>query len=465
MDVNITVGFLFDNRIVTIILLFVRTNGVVIGQNLPDSFDWCAMPLGVPTTLKLHIAAARRLAVMGLLIVLFALSGKPTQAADALVTDVRVGQNGDVTRFVLDLDNQVKFKVFALAQPYRVVIDLPEVGWRLPPRPLPTGVGILKRLRYGLFQPGTSRIVMDVAGPPGIDKSFMLKPDGTKSYRLVIDLKKVTAEQFAANRKADPVKIVTQTQTAVAPVLFTPPKAKPDIVPATPAKRVVVIDPGHGGVDPGTIGISGIYEKHITLAMSRELKAQLNKTGLFKASLTRQRDIFVPLRERVSRARDAGAELFISIHADAIKNRKTRGLSVYTLSERASDRETAALAEKENKADLIAGINFEAETAEISNILIDLTRRESMNQSAKFAIGLVKEMRREAKLLRKTHRFAGFAVLKAPDVPSVLVELGFLSNRSDEKALKDKKHRAKLARGMVRAITDYFSNIEEAYKK
>lgn len=135
------------------------------------------------------------------------------------------------------------------------------------------------------------------------------------------------------------------------------------------------------------------------------------------------------------------------------------------MSERASDRETAALAEKENKADLIAGINFDDETPEISNILIDLTRRESMNQSAKFAIGLVTELRRKTKVLRNTHRFAGFAVLKAPDVPSVLVELGFLSNRNDEKALRDKKYRSQLAKGMVRAVSSYFSNIEEAYKK
>ena len=181
--------------------------------------------------------------------------------------------------------------------------------------------------------------------------------------------------------------------------------------------------------------------------------------------MTRERDVFVPLRERVARARDGGAELFISIHADASENPKTGGFSVYTLSERASARETAALAERENKADLIAGINFGEETPEISNILIDLTRREAMNQSAKFAIGLVKQLRRQTKLLRNTHRFAGFAVLKAPDVPSVLVELGFLSNPKDEKALKDKKFRAKLAKSMVRAVISYFSNTEEAYKK
>ena len=393
------------------------------------------------------------------------LSTSVALAAEAVVTDVRVGQHEGNTRLVFDLTNNVEFKVFALSKPYRVVIDLPEVGWRLPPRPLPVGVGMLKRLRYGLFQPGTSRIVLDVGQPPSIEKSFILKPDGKNSYRLVVDLGQVTATKFAGEPKVSPAKTATPIQAAVAPALFSPPKAKPDIVPETPAKRIVFIDPGHGGVDPGTIGVSGTYEKHITLAMARELKAQLDRTGRIQAMLTRKRDIFVPLRERVNRARDAGAELFISIHADAIKNRKTRGLSIYTLSERASDKEAAALAEKENKADLIAGINLVGETKEVTNILIDLARRESMNQSSKFATGLVTEMRRQTKLLRKTHRFAGFAVLKAPDVPSVLIELGFLSNRSDEKALKNKKYRAKLAKGMVRAISGYFSNIEEAYKK
>ena len=389
--------------------------------------------------------------------------------ANSVVTDVRVGQHGQTTRLVLDLTDKVAFKVFALAKPYRIVIDLPEVGWRLPSRPLPSGIGMLKKLRYGLFQPGISRIVLDVNKPPNIEKGFILKSEGKSGYRLVVDLGYVAPEAFASARK----EIISQDgalpESTAALVAYVPPsplpKPRPDVISASPAKRIVFIDPGHGGVDPGTIGVSGTYEKHITLAMARQLQSELNKTGRFQALLTRKRDIFVPLRDRVGRARDAGAELFISIHADATKNRKTRGLSVYTLSERASDRETAALAEKENKADLIAGINFGEETSEISNILIDLTRRESMNQSAKFAIALVKQLHRQTKMLRNTHRFAGFAVLKAPDVPSVLVELGFLSNRSDEKALKDKKFRAKLAKSMVRAVTSYFSNTEEAYQK
>jgi len=170
------------------------------------------------------------------------------------------------------------------------------------------------------------------------------------------------------------------------------------------------------------------------------------------------------LRDRIAVSREAGAELFISVHADAIKNSAIRGLSVYTLSEKASDKEAAALADKENKADLIAGIDLSKETPEVTNILIDLAQRESMNQSAHFAARLVKELARETKLLRNTHRFAGFVVLKAPDVPSVLMELGFLSNRQDEAALKRKSYRAKLIAAMARAADAYFSRIEEAVR-
>jgi len=389
--------------------------------------------------------------------------------AVAVVTDVRVGQDGQTTRLVLDLTSKISFKVFELAEPYRIVIDLPEVGWRLPPRPLPQGIGMLVNMRYGLFQPGTSRIVLDVNKPPKIEKKFILKPEGKSGYRLVVDFSSVSKKTFSKTpRVTIPSYEITSRNTRVAGSYNVPkslPPAKPEVKSAKLGKRIIFIDPGHGGVDPGAIGALGTYEKHITMSMAQELKAEINKTGKFKALLTRKRDVFVPLRERVARARNGNADLFISIHADASKNPKTGGFSVYTLSERASDRETAALAERENKADLIAGINFSKETPEISNILIDLTRRLSMNESAKFAILLVKKMSQHTKLLRNTHRFAGFAVLKAPDVPSVLVELGFLSNPRDEKALKSKKYRAKLAKGIVRAIISYFSSVENAYKK
>ncbi|MDP6786978.1 MAG: N-acetylmuramoyl-L-alanine amidase [Rhodospirillales bacterium] len=412
---------------------------------------------------------------VSILVLSTALGGvpRPASAEAIVVTDVRVGQHGDVTRFVLDFTHKVEFTLFTLAEPDRLIIDLPEVGWRLPPRPLPRRTGVLKTLRYGLFKPGLSRVVVDLTRPVAARRAYLMDPEGGRGYRLILDLVPATRAAFLAVGKVAPAPGTAGVQasptgtprrdvvaTARRPLFPTPPR-KPEM---GGVKRVIAIDPGHGGVDPGTVGRSGIYEKDITLSMAREIRDRLQATGRYKVVLTRDRDVFVRLRDRIAVSREAGAELFISIHADAIKNSKIRGLSVYTLSEKASDKEAAALAEKENKADLIAGIDLTKETPEVTNILIDLAQRESMNQSARFAARLVKELARETKLLRNTHRFAGFVVLKAPDVPSVLMELGFLSNRQDEAALKRKSYRAKLIAAMARAADTYFSRIEEAVR-
>ena len=445
------------------------------------------------------LGGTRRLGVAALFLpVLLWMNALPLPAAaEAVVTDLRVGKHAKKTRVVLDLTERVRFRAFTLANPYRVVIDLPEVGWRLPARPLPVRTGLVKKLRYGLFKPGQTRLVLDMAGPVSIAKSFLMEPRGKHAYRLVLDLT-ATSREKALTAARGPVALTPPAAAApalvpVPPSVRTPvPSAVPvaavplptsvrppvpSAVPvaavkplATPPRRpearrdrrVIAIDPGHGGVDPGAIGASGVYEKHITLAVARAIKGALEGTGRYRVVLSRDRDIFKSLRDRVELARQAGAELFISIHADTIKKRRIRGLSVYTLSETASDKEAAALAEKENKADLIAGIDLSNETSEVTNILIDLAQRETMNESARFASMMLKELRRVTKLLRNTHRFAGFAVLKAPDVPSVLVELGFLSNRRDEKALRRKDHRVKLANAITRAVGSYFARVEEA---
>jgi N-acetylmuramoyl-L-alanine amidase len=406
--------------------------------------------------------------------VLLWMGALPLLAAEAVavVTDLRVGKHAKKTRVVLDLSERVRFTAFTLANPYRVVIDLPEVGWRLPARPLPVSTGLVKKLRYGLFKPGQTRLVLDTSGPVSIAKSFLMEPAGKHAYRLVLDL--VSGRRARARAAVrGPVALTPPAAARPAPVaapvaaavpvavvkpLATPPRQSDSVH----AKRVIAIDPGHGGVDPGATGASGVYEKHITLAVARAIKSALEATGRYRVVLTRGRDIFKSLRDRVEFARRAGAELFVSIHADTIKKRNIRGLSVYTLSETASDKEAAALAEKENKADLIAGVDLSGETFEVTNILIDLAQRETMNESARFASAALKELGRVTKLLRNTHRFAGFAVLKAPDIPSVLVELGFLSNRQDERALRRESHRARLAKAITRAVGRYFARVEEA---
>jgi len=433
---------------------------------------------------------------------------QPAQASNSAVTDIRVGAQGGATRIVFDLTRKITFATFSLSKPDRIVIDLPEVGWQLPTQPLPAASGVFRQMRYGLFQPGNSRVVLDIQKPAAISLAYILEADGKQPYRLVLELVPVSRTAFlqgigkpsprvASSRltpnKSRPARSAANSGLAPPPapalvsVVASTTKTKPASaklqpvrqLPASPfklpprkpsprrpgKKHVIVIDSGHGGVDPGTISISGIYEKHVTLAMARELKKQLEATGRFKAVLTRDRDIFIRLRDRVQKSRDAKAELFISIHADTVKNSKIKGPAVYTLSEKASDKEAHELAEKENKADLIAGVDLTHESLEVTNILIDLAQRESMNQSARFAKYLITQLKRKTQVLRNTHRFAGFAVLKAPDVPSVLLELGFLSNPSDEKALRSSKYRARLASAVVKAAKGYFARIEEANRK
>jgi N-acetylmuramoyl-L-alanine amidase len=221
-------------------------------------------------------------------------------------------------------------------------------------------------------------------------------------------------------------------------------------------RPLVMLDPGHGGVDPGCISLSGAYEKDITLATARTLAHEIEAAGRYRVALTRVDDEYVPLPDRVQRARAAGADLMLSIHADALPDERMRGASVFTLSEQASDRAAAALAARENKADFVAGIDLSRHAPEVSNILFDLARRETNNESIRLARSLVVELGRRVRLLNHSHRSAGFAVLKAPDVPSALVEIGCLSNREEEVLLQSAPYQRKLTGGLVQSVDDFF---------
>jgi N-acetylmuramoyl-L-alanine amidase len=319
--------------------------------------------------------------------------------------------------------------------------------WQVPPQAI-RPVGLILGWRYGLFTPGTSRVVIDVARPVALRKVQVLPPQGRFAYRFAVDLGEVDRASFLATlRQRASIGRRGKSAAKTAPL-------KPR---APGGRKVVVLDPGHGGVDPGTIGISGVYEKNVTLGFARELKRRLEKKGRLRVVMTRSRDVFVRLRRRVERGRRAQGDLFVSLHADAIKNRRVRGASVYTLSEKSSDKEAAALAAKENKADIIAGLDLGSEDQEVTNILIDLVQRETMNLSATFANLLLPEIKARARLLKNSHRFAGFAVLKAPDVPSVLVELGYLSNRQDERLLTSTRRRRALVEALAAGIERYFA--------
>jgi N-acetylmuramoyl-L-alanine amidase len=258
---------------------------------------------------------------------------------------------------------------------------------------------------------------------------------------------------------AQPLPPPPPPQVANVPAVATPRPAPPIPAPRKgDTKRTIVIDAGHGGVDPGAVGATGTHEKDVTLAMAREVRRQLEATGRYRVVMTRDDDSFVRLRDRVNKARAANADLFMSIHADSMGRGDTRGASIHTLSETASDAEAAALAARENRADVIAGVDLSGENKDVATILIDLAQRETMNRSATFAGILVNELGREIQLLpTNPHRFAGFAVLKAPDIPSVLIELGYLSNRQDEMLLTRPHHRAKVAAAVVKSVNAFFA--------
>ncbi|MDA0703378.1 MAG: N-acetylmuramoyl-L-alanine amidase [Proteobacteria bacterium] len=391
-------------------------------------------------------------------------------AAKPAATSVRFGIQDEATRFVVELSAAVGFHIFTLPDPYRVVIDMSEVAWRLPSETADTGNGIVSGFRYSLFRPGTTRIVLDVTKPVRVKRSFLLPPSDKQGHRFVLDLEPVTTATF--DDEARLAAIATPEFRPDIPLAaIATPEFRPDIPvvkPPAPAgdaphvgRRVVVIDPGHGGVDPGAIGSGGTREKAVALAAALEIKEQLEATGRYKAVLTRDRDTFVRLRDRVAMAREAGADLFISIHADSIGSSKVNGASVYTLSKDASDKEAAKLAAKENKADIIAGVNLAHENPEVTDILISLAQSESINEGARFANMLIGELRRATSTLQKSHRSAGFAVLMAPDVPSVLVEMGYLSNPTEEKNLKSKAHRRKMAAAVVKAVDSYFAHHDQ----
>ena len=354
------------------------------------------------------------------------------------VTAVRTAEHASMTRFVLELSEAVDYEIFTLKSPYRVVVDFPEVTWRIFAGDVVETAGLIENYRFGRFRAGVERLVLDVSGPVEIRKVLILPPQGQFPYRFVLDIASIAAEAFTAS----------------------PPRARPEPArearTSPPGKHVIVLDPGHGGVDPGTIGVNGVYEKDVTLALARELQARLASAGGYHVILTRDADYFVKLRDRLATARRAQAELFISLHADAIKNRRHRGASVYTLSKDASDGEAAALAEKENRADIIAGLDLSDQDDLLSKILINLVQRESGNDSVRFANLLIPEIAKDAVVLRNSRRQAGFAVLKAPDVPSVLVELGYLSNPKDEALLSSAKGRNLLIEALVRGIDRFF---------
>jgi N-acetylmuramoyl-L-alanine amidase len=392
---------------------------------------------------------------------LFGIVWFSAHAAPPIVSDARLGAHPDKTRLVLDLNQPVQYKVFTLSNPYRVVVDFPALVWRVTRAEKEQARGVISSFRYGLFQAGISRLVIDVSKPVQVTRHQILRPGPGGQYRFLIDLSPVSPAAFSAGNKLYASQgwqqyHQQQQQVALRRAPPIPPKRVPPR-PRVPAKHIVMIDPGHGGPDPGAIGVRGLREKVVTMRASQAVKAALERTGKYKVFMTRDNDVYVPLRKRYQKAEDAKAELFISIHADSHRSRSVRGASVYSLSEKSSDREAAALARRENRSDIIAGIDLSSQSDTVASILIGLRQRQTMNESALFGEILISELARDIKVLRNTHRFAGFAVLKSPDIPSVLIELGYLSNPADEGKFRNSDFYNRLSGAILRSVEKYFA--------
>ena len=375
-----------------------------------------------------------------------------------VASDVRLAGDVKQTRFVLDLDKAIPFRAFALADPYRVVVDLPQINFRLGVGAGTAGRGLIKAFRFGLVMPGGSRIVFDLTGPAKIAKSYVLEAANGQPPRLVLELEEIDRASFAQSLTAEgrpDLKPAIADATATVPaVASTPPKpaAPPDLRP------VIVIDPGHGGIDNGTQA-SGTTEKELVLGFGLALRDRIEKSGKYRVVMTRTDDTFVPLADRVKAARAQSAALFVSIHADALPRREgdAQGATIYTLSDKASDAEAERLADMENKADAIGGVNLTEEPTEVADILIDLAQRETRTFSNRFARLLMGEMKTTVRMHKHPLKSAGFKVLKAPDVPSVLIELGYVSNKGDLEHLVSEDWRSRTVGSMAQAIDAFFA--------
>jgi N-acetylmuramoyl-L-alanine amidase len=391
-----------------------------------------------------------RAAVLAVL-ALACLSAAAVAEGAPIASDGRVVGDDNRTRFVLDLTGEVDLSAFTLAEPYRVVVDLPEIDFRLPAGTGTTGRGLVSDWRYGQFAAGRSRIVLDVTGPVKIDKAFVLPSVENQPARLVLDLLKTSAAAFDEDQRKSQLARDTANEAPVQKGDQLPPPDR-----SKREKPLLVIDPGHGGVDSGTVSASGVMEKDIVLAFAKKLQERLERTGKVAVLLTRTDDTFLPLAARVQFGRDHAADLFLSIHADSEHVGSVRGATVYTLSDKASDQEAAALAAKENASDLIAGLDLQQEADDVTDILVDLTRRETRNFSASFAGGLVGDLASATRMIKNPRRSAGFQVLRAHDVPSVLLEIGYLSNDQDEKLLTSDEWRLRVADAVTQAVLRFF---------
>lgn len=406
-----------------------------------------------PMFLKKSLPNILCVTAITLLTVVVCISPNIAYSAESVARDAQLGGDAQRTRFVTVLSKKVKFGIRTLADPYRVIVDLSDVKLELPKDRGKEGKGLVTGYRYGRVEPYGVRIILDVNAPVLVDRAEIVEASNGQPPKFVVELTRTNRKAFLANQRQQ-LAAVRRNARSEAPKVAPKPKRSKS------AKKIIAIDAGHGGIDPGAVSKSGLKEKDIVFSFSKTLRNTLNNTGKYEAVLTRSVDSYVPLRKRVEIARELGADLFLSIHADALPGRYAKtvaGATVYTLSEKASDDEAKVLAAAENKSDIIAGVELPPESDDVANILIDLAQRETKNLSISFAGILVESLRSKTQLSKKSRKFAGFRVLKAPDIPSVLLELGYMTNPADVRRLQSSKWRLKVSNVIARAIDTYFT--------
>ncbi|WP_312915149.1 N-acetylmuramoyl-L-alanine amidase [Stutzerimonas kunmingensis] len=371
------------------------------------------------------------------------------------VQSVRLWRAPDNTRLVFDLSGPVEHKIFTLTAPDRLVIDVTGATLKAELDKLPLKNTPVASLRAGQHDADTLRVVVDLHAPVA-PKSFSLAPNQQYGHRLVVDL----FDQATSARAATQPPATATPATPAAPVSPTLPAVK---LPATASSKrdiVIAIDAGHGGEDPGAIGPGKIYEKHVVLQISKELQRQINADKGFRAELVRTGDYFIPLRKRTEIARKKGADLFVSIHADAAPRSAAYGASVFALSDRGATSETARwLADSENRSDLIGGagnVSLGDKDQMLAGVLLDLSMTASLSSSLNVGQKVLSNMGRITPLHKRRVEQAGFMVLKSPDIPSILVETGFISNPSEAKKLQTASHQQSLARSIHSGVRQFF---------
>ncbi|TPK38871.1 N-acetylmuramoyl-L-alanine amidase [Mesorhizobium sp. B2-5-3] len=373
-------------------------------------------------------------------------------AADAPLTATGYKMAGDATkmRIVMDFDREPDVKWFLLRGPNRLVIDLANTKLAIDAKDLKPR-GLVKGVRLGELEAGVSRLVLTGKGPFAVDKLDVLKNEDGAGYRIAIDMSAASEREFDTALANQALTTGSTVSTDKGGRVGTGPVSNPG------HRFTVVIDPGHGGVDGGAEGLNGTVEKNVTLAFATELRDKLAAVGRYDVFMTRDTDEYLRLDDRVRIARQHEADLLISIHADTISLKGIRGATVYTVSDKASDPEAQALADRENLSDQFAGMVIKDDNKEVTDILIDLIRRETHTFSMSFAHTLVGQLSTSVGLINNPQRSAGFKVLKAPDVPSVLVELGYLSNAKDEAQLLNADWRGKAAQSITNAVALFAS--------